>query len=150
MDTEHEDYPIRVTSKKQPFVIIEQELAWILDSYTYHFYGALLMHADNETQQCFPSQRRLARITGMTTRQVRRCTGNLEDLGLLVKLYEAHGRGLSNVYLLTEVPTEIHDLAVEMKETGLTVRSRPDSDAHQLYLLELYPYGAKALQEITT
>lgn len=64
-------------------------------------YTCLAEHANSRTQVCFPSQKRIARMTGMSERMVRRIIKDLCDRHLMVTVKE----GKRNEYLLTH-PSE--------------------------------------------
>jgi hypothetical protein len=80
-----------------------------LGPYGIAVYMALALHSNNQTQVAFPSNKTVAKITGMSTRQVQKETHKLERLGLiLVHRTTAPGRkspGVLNRYTLLAPPT---------------------------------------------
>ena len=62
---------------------------------------ALADHADDDGQNCYPSNAYLAWKTGYSDRQVRRVLRTLESIGIITRVaHEEGGRGLATEYRL--------------------------------------------------
>jgi Fe2+ or Zn2+ uptake regulation protein len=72
-----------------------------LGPYGLAVYQALCRHANNKSQECWPSKALLARETGMSFRSVRNALLRLEELGLIV-IIPGGGEGNTNTYILTD------------------------------------------------
>ena len=75
-------------------------------------YIALLRHVNNETQQCFPSVKRLALMTGFSESTVSRGLGELEEMKLIhIRSRKAQGRPnlytmLDTSHIISKVPKD--------------------------------------------
>jgi Helix-turn-helix domain len=66
---------------------------------------ALANFADENGEHCFPSQARLARMTGLTERGIRKALAELERLGLIARARRwSAGHQTTNTYVLTTKP----------------------------------------------
>lgn len=68
-------------------------------------YMSLCRHADNETQQCFPAQEKIAEEIGVTPRTVRRYIKAFEEAHIISASQEKDpvtGKWLNNVYTLLD------------------------------------------------
>jgi DNA-binding transcriptional regulator YhcF (GntR family) len=66
-------------------------------------YMTMARFVDNETQECFPSNKKLAEMTGLTTRTIINAVKHLEDGGY-IEVDRAFGR--INYYQLNEIPVK--------------------------------------------
>ena len=95
-----------------------------------HIYVVLAQHADAKGQ-CWPSVRRIAELSGISERSVRRGLRKLQDHGLIiVKARTAKGISVSNLYQLTppQTPPDKNDTHPSQKRQGGTGKN----DTHPL------------------
>lgn len=66
-------------------------------------YLSLCRHADNNTQQCFPSMKLIATENGISTKTVERATKKLEEWGIICvqRGKKEDGTQANNIYVLT-------------------------------------------------
>ena len=78
-----------------------------LDPYGIAVYCALCRYADLQSQDCYPSVGKVAKLIGAGTTKVREKLRQLEALGLIAtqEQYEQGGRQTSNNYILLDPPT---------------------------------------------
>jgi len=97
---------IRDARDKEWFWLDNQYLngyAKILGVYCTVVYLSLCRHADNKTQQCFPSMKLIAEENGMSIKTVERATKSLEEWGIIkvLRSKKTDGTQANNVYTLT-------------------------------------------------
>lgn len=70
-------------------------------------YLSLCRHADNNTQQCFPSMKLIATENGISTKTVERATKKLEEWGIICvqRGKKEDGTQANNIYILTAKKT---------------------------------------------
>jgi hypothetical protein len=103
-----------------------------LGPYRLAIYMALLTFVHGRSQTCFPSHATLARLTGMSRRQVIRAVDTLLKAGLIRVTARRSSQGKSsNLY-------EILDVA------------RCDSQSHKLDVVELDPRTRRELDRLST
>lgn len=91
-----------------------------IGSYAIHVYLILVQHA-NADSACWPSVGRIATLTGMTARSVRKQLRILERHGLIVVDHRRSGASaLTNLYQLTtpQIPPEPNDSTPEPNDRG--------------------------------
>lgn len=88
-----------------------------VNSSTFMLYMALCRMANNETQDCFPSQSRLGKMIGVDERTVRRC---MEEL-IAMKLVGIEKQGRAYRYTLLKTPDNLSAI-----DTGQKCTSIPD------------------------
>ncbi len=71
-------------------------------AYAAAVYMALCRHADNELQNCWPSEERVAEKMKMSSRQVRRVINSLSQHGLITIERQKTEKGYRNVYTLLD------------------------------------------------
>lgn len=78
----------------------------IIGAYGIAVYCALCVHANLQTQDCWPGQTLIANLIKASERQVRRCLVQLRDLGLIhiEPHYREDGSQSSNTYVLLDPP----------------------------------------------
>jgi GntR family transcriptional regulator len=76
-------------------------------------YMALAMHADGETQSCFPSIQTVSRETGVSRAQLKRVLHRMVTLKLIRKdaMWSPEGDPGPNTYVLLDVPDGPLDLS---------------------------------------
>lgn len=69
-------------------------------------YVALCRYADNDSQECFPSQAALGTSLGLSPPTVRKALGKLVECGLIASetRFDESGRQTSNLYYLLDLP----------------------------------------------
>lgn len=84
---------------------------------TLSVYTAICHHTD-EDRECYPSQVRIAKMTGYSTEQVRRAVNELVSLGVLEKTNRVRegGSKASNLYRVIEVPPHTGEGGIPQKD----------------------------------
>ena len=69
-------------------------------------YVALCKHADNDTQECFPSHAAIGKAVGLSAPTVRKALDKLCDLNIIAReqRFDESGRQTSNLYYLLDLP----------------------------------------------
>ena len=87
--------------------IIVDRYGQILGPYGLALYMALVRHAHNDTQACYPHTKTLAKETGMSVRAVNKHLNRLCELGLVHRESgKPNGRG--NTYTILDPPQNVH------------------------------------------
>lgn len=93
-------------------------------------YNALCVHADKDTQQCWPSYQTLADLVGMSKRQMMREIAKLVEMGLVHK--ESGKDGAPNTYTLLDPPClspwgDRESLGGDRESLGVVTGSHPNN-----------------------
>ncbi len=115
-----------------------------------YVYFVLAQHVDSDGA-CWPSLRRIANITGMTERTVRRCLRKLEECGFIItEPRRGDGATLTNLYRLTppQSPPDTNDRGPGQKRRGGGDRNdggpRTETTGEGTRLIELDPKNKAA------
>lgn len=85
-------------------IFLRQGYGAAVGPYGIAIYNAICLHADYDYQDCWPSHKLLADLTGMSNRQARYKIKELEDLGVIEVERRREGKkNLTNVVTLTAV-----------------------------------------------
>ena len=102
---EHEKYTVRDKRKPGWFWVnreILEHFAPIIKPSGIAVYCVLCLHADNNSQRCYPSHATLAALTGLSTRAIPDVLARLVEAGL-IHVESRAAAGKSNVYTLLDV-----------------------------------------------
>lgn len=91
----------------------------------YTVYSAILSHADNQTQTCYPSLSRLERLTNLSRKTVIQAIAILEATRLLRVERQRNGTTrLTNIYSILEIPELTPDLVLAHQDAIQQIRQK--------------------------